>query len=191
MIELGSQARPFQLTDPRTNKPTTLDDVRGEKGTLIIFMCNHCPYVIHLLEEIVAVSKQYMSEGIGMIAINSNDVENYPADAPDKMVDLAEELGFDFPYVFDEDQCIAKAYDAACTPDFYIYDAEDKLVYRGRYDESRPNYKGRGNGIPITGEDLRGALDNLLAGKAIDATQYPSMGCNIKWKNVEKKSCSS
>ncbi len=176
MLELNTSAPSFTLPNVTDEKQVTLDDVRGENGTLIIFMCNHCPFVIHVIDEMLSLCNEAKENGIGVVAISSNDVLNYPADSPDKMASLAKEYGFDFPYLYDETQEVAKAYDAACTPDFYIFDSQDKLVYRGRMDESRP-----GNDIPVTGDDLRAAITATVNGKTLE-TQYPSMGCNIKWK---------
>jgi thiol-disulfide isomerase/thioredoxin len=149
----------------------------GEKGTLVMFICKHCPYVIHVQDEIAAIAKDYKPKGIGFVAISSNDIENYPDDAPGFMKQQAEEVGFIFPYLYDESQEVARNYDAACTPDFYLFDSNHILVYRGRLDESRP-----GNNIEVTGKDLRMALDKVLKGEQVPEHQYPSMGCNIKWK---------
>ncbi|MEM6298428.1 MAG: thioredoxin family protein [Bacteroidota bacterium] len=176
-ISLDFKAPDFTLPEPRTQKSVSLKEAKGEKGTLVIFMCNHCPYVIHIIEELVQLTNDYKNKGISVVGINSNDVENYPADSPEKMVAWAEEHNFPFPYLFDESQEVAKAYDAACTPDFSLFDSDLKCVYRGRLDGSRP-----GNGVPVTGEDLRAALDALLKDQPIPAPQLPSMGCNIKWK---------
>lgn len=179
MIPLGSNAPDFKLPDTISGDLLSRDALRGEKGTLIMFICNHCPFVIHVNDELVRLGKGYQSKGIRMVAINSNDVENYPDDSPDKMTLTATRLGYTFPYLFDETQEVAKAYDAACTPDFFLYDGDLKLVYRGQLDDSRP-----GNCIPVTGKDLRKAMDTLIAGKEITQDQKPSMGCNIKWKNL-------
>lgn len=176
MLELNTKAPSFNLPDVVTEKNVSLDDVRGENGTMIIFMCNHCPYVIHIMDEMVKLCKHAQEKGMGVVAISSNDVMNYPQDSPGKMAILANELEFTFPYLYDESQEVAKAYDAACTPDFYVFDSEDKLTYRGRMDESRP-----GNDIAVSGDDLRDAIDSTIKGESIE-TQYPSMGCNIKWK---------
>ncbi len=176
MLELHTKAPSFNLPDVVTEQHVTLDQVRGENGTLVIFMCNHCPYVIHVMEEMVKLCKEAQEKGVGVVAISSNDVMNYPADSPGKMAILAQELEFSFPYLYDENQDAAKAYDAACTPDFYVFDKEDALLYRGRMDESRP-----GNDIAVTGTDLRNAIDQMILGNTIEL-QYPSMGCNIKWK---------
>jgi len=178
MIELGTQAPDFALPDTISDKILRLEDVRGEKGTLVMFLCNHCPYVLHVNEEIVRLVDAYKNKGIGAVGISSNDVDNYPQDGPDKMKEHALEVGYNFPYLYDETQAIAKDYDAACTPDFYLFDQDLKLVYRGRLDDSRPN-----SGKPLTGADLRRAIDQLLAGEPISELQYPSGGCNIKWKN--------
>ncbi len=177
MLLLGTAAPAFDLPDTVSDKNVSYNDIQKEKGAVVMFICNHCPYVIHVKDEMVNVAKEYQAKGIGFVAISSNDVENYPDDSPEKMKIFASENDFTFPYLYDESQAIAKAYDAACTPDFYLFDSNAKLVYRGRLDESRPK-----NDLPITGADLRGALDALLANEAITEKQYPSMGCNIKWK---------
>ncbi len=177
MISLGTKAPHFKLFDVLTREPIGLEDIRGENGTLIMFICNHCPYVKHVADELVNIGNDYIPEGIGTAAISSNDIINYPEDAPDKMRLFAEEHDFPFPYMFDETQEVAKAYDAACTPDFYLFDEDLKLVYRGQLDDSRP-----GNDKPVNGKDLREALDKLLEGEEIPKDQKPSAGCNIKWK---------
>lgn len=177
MLPLGTAAPDFNLPDTVSGKNISFNDVATDKGTLVMFICNHCPYVIHVNDELVRVANEYAEKGIGFVAISSNDVENYPADSPDKMKALAAEVGYPFPYLYDESQDVAKAYDAACTPDFYLFDGEKKLAYRGRLDDSRP-----GTDSPLTGKDLRAALDTVLEGGEVPATQYPSMGCNIKWK---------
>lgn len=179
MSPLGTQAPDFTLPDTVSGKQLSLSELKGEKGTLIMFICNHCPFVIHINEELVRLGKDYRNKGIKMVAINSNDVENYPDDSPEKMTLVARKLGYPFPYLYDETQEVAKAYDAACTPDFFLYDSKLKLVYRGQLDDSRP-----GNEIPVTGKDLRKAMDLLILRKPIDANQRPSLGCNIKWKVV-------
>ncbi|MDH4122088.1 MAG: thioredoxin family protein [Deltaproteobacteria bacterium] len=178
MVELGTKAPGFRLPDTISGKTLGLEQVKGPKGTLILFICNHCPYVLHVLEELVRVGKDYQPQGVGVVAISANDVSAYPEDAPDKMSQLAREHGFSFPYLYDESQATARAYDAACTPDLYVYDADLKLVYRGQLDGARPK-----NTTPVTGADLRRALDCLVAGKPIDAHQVPSVGCSIKWKS--------
>ena len=177
MLPLATVAPFFQLIDTVDDQFKTLDQLKGEKGTLVVFMCNHCPYVVHLLDELITLAKNNLARGIHTIAISSNDVEKYPADHPRKMKELAIEKDFSFPYLFDEDQSVAKAYDAACTPDFYLLNKNNSLVYRGRFDPSRP-----GNDIPITGKDLQKAIDLLLNNNPIPENQIPSMGCNIKWK---------
>jgi peroxiredoxin len=177
MLPLGTAAPDFTLPDTVSGKDIHLSDVQKENGTVVMFLCNHCPYVIHVNEEIVRVAEEYQQKGIGFVAISSNDVENYPQDAPDKMTEHAKAVGYNFPYLYDESQDVAKAYDAACTPDFYVFDGNNTLVYRGRLDDSRPN-----SGTPLTGKDLRGALDAVLAGTNVSDVQYPSAGCNIKWK---------
>ncbi len=178
MLPLGTQAPDFTLLDTVTQQPMNLQKIKGLKGTLILFICNHCPFVKHLNAQIAQLAKDYKSKGIHCIAISSNDAEHYPDDAPPLMKQNALEQGFIFPYLYDETQDVAKAYDAACTPDFYLFDDALKLVYRGQLDDSRP-----GNGLPVTGKDLRSALDNLLKKQPISDLQKPSIGCNIKWKS--------
>lgn len=177
MIPLGSEAPDFRLPDVVSGRDLTLGDVRSDVATVIMFICNHCPYVKHLQDGIVRLADDYAAEGVSFVAINSNDVENYPDDSPEKMAEVAEEKGYSFPYLFDETQEVARMYDAACTPDFFIYDAAMKCVYRGQLDDSRP-----GNGKPVTGKDMREALDALIEGREIAPEQVPSVGCNIKWK---------
>lgn len=177
MLPLGTKAPDFELPDTVSGKNISLSAVRGETATVIMFICNHCPFVKHVNTEIAAIAKAYTSRGIGFAAISSNDAENYPDDAPELMTRNAQEQGFTFPYLYDETQEVAKAYDAACTPDFYVFDRNLKLVYRGQLDDSRP-----GNGIPVTGKDLRAALDALSNGEKVSEHQKPSIGCNIKWK---------
>ena len=177
MIPLGTQASNFYLLNTITGAHKSLNDLKGKKGTVILFICNHCPFVIHINSEIVKIANYYINLDINFIAISSNDIDIYPQDAPDKMKILAENENYPFPYLFDETQEIAKAYDAACTPDIYVFDSELKLVYRGQFDDSRP-----GNNIPITGSDLRYALDCLIENKPNERQQKPSIGCNIKWK---------
>lgn len=155
----------------------SLQDLKSNVATVIIFMCNHCPYVKHILSGIIDLSRDYTPKGIKFAGINSNDVQNYPDDSPEKMKELALSMNFNFPYLFDESQEVAKLYDAACTPEFHIFDKDLKCVYRGQFDSSRP-----GNELPVTGEDMRRALDNLLSGKEVDKNQIPGIGCNIKWK---------
>ena len=177
MLPLGVKAPDFELPDTVSGKMLRLEDMKGKRATLIMFLCNHCPYVIHVNPEIARLAKDYQPKGVSFIGISSNDVDKYPADSPDKMKETAQNAGYTFPYLYDETQEVAKNYDAACTPDFYLFDAELKLVYRGRLDSSRPR-----NELPLTGADLRNALDALLAGQPVSSVQYPSGGCNIKWK---------
>jgi len=177
MLPLGTKAPDFKLTDTITGQYMDLQVLKGSKGTVIMFICNHCPFVKHVNVQISKLARDYKSEGINCIAISSNDVENYPQDAPHFMKQNALAHGFIFPYLYDETQDVARAYDAACTPDFYLFDNSLKLIYRGQLDDSRPE-----NGIPVTGNDLRNAVDNLLKGQPISDLQKPSIGCNIKWK---------
>ncbi len=177
MLPLGTTAPDFTLLDTVTNNPVALQDIRGAKGTVVMFICNHCPFVKHVNEELVRLSNDYRVTGFGFVAISSNDVVNYPEDAPDLMWKNARDNNFTFPYLYDETQEVAKIYDAACTPDFYLFDSEMKLVYRGQLDNSRP-----GNGILVNGRDLREALDNILNNNPQRKDQKPSIGCNIKWK---------
>ena len=177
MLPLQHSATDFNLLDVNRKENVSLADLKGEKGTLIVFMCNHCPFVIHLLKHFTQLSSELKTQGINTIAISSNDVENYPEDDIEPMAELSKQYGFSFPYLYDSTQEVAKAYDAACTPDFYLFDTQDKLVYRGRYDSSRPQ-----SGTSITGEDLKIAALNLIQKKPISEKQFPSMGCSIKWK---------
>ena len=177
MLPLGTKAPNFNLPATNLNDFFSYETVKGEKGTLVIFICNHCPFVLHAIDEIVMIANDYRVQGIGIVAISSNDVVKYPQDTPDKMADFALENKIDFPYLYDETQEVAKAYDAACTPDFYLFDTQDKLVYRGQLDDSRP-----GNGIPISGSDLRNAIDSIIYNRKMNPNQKPSIGCNIKWK---------
>ena len=177
MLALGTTAPEFSLLDTVSQKTMNLHALNGEKGTVIMFICNHCPFVIHVNPEITKLASEYQKRGIKFIAISSNDIENYPEDAPHFMRIKAKAENYTFPYLYDEHQEVAKKYDAACTPDFYLFNAELKLVYRGQLDDSRP-----GNGLPLNGKDLRDALENLLSGKEINPLQKPSVGCNIKWK---------
>jgi peroxiredoxin len=179
MLDLGTKAPNFSLLDTVSGKNLSFEDIKGVQGTLVIFTCNHCPYVIHVNSQIVKLAGEYMGLGIGMVAISANDAVNYPEDAPDKMSIVAKVLQLPFPYLYDESQDVARAYDAACTPDFYLFNASDLLVYRGRLDESRPN-----NDKPLTGKDLRMAMDLMLRGERMVEKQYPSAGCNIKWKST-------
>jgi len=177
MLPLGTVAPEFNLPDTVSGKLLTLKDVAGQAATVLIFSCNHCPYVVHVNQEIVRLANDYLPQGVGFAAISANDVVKYPADAPDKMKELAQAVGYPFPYLYDETQEVAKAYDAACTPDFYVFGKDLRLAYRGRLDDSRPK-----TDTPLTGHDLRAALDAVLAGEQPVAKQYPSAGCNIKWK---------
>tara|TARA_Y100000748_G_scaffold112267_1_gene93980 strand:+ start:322 stop:873 length:552 start_codon:yes stop_codon:yes gene_type:complete len=176
MLTLGTELVPFNLSNTVSNKHFSSNELDNSKPSLIMFICNHCPYVIHYHSEIQQISKDY-KDLINIVAISSNDVEIYPQDGPQEMSDLWEELGLSFPYLFDETQMIAKAYKAECTPESYLFDSNKKLVYRGRLDESTPN-----SNIQPSGKDIRNALDNLLNNAEIDSEQFPSMGCNIKWK---------
>ncbi len=176
MLPLGTIAPKFKLIDTISDTFYDLDDLKGENGALIMFICNHCPYVIHVNPIVTKIALTYQKKGIAFIAISSNDIINYPQDAPHLMKEVARKENYTFPYLYDESQEVARAYDAACTPDFYLFDAALKLAYRGQLDSSRP-----GNTIPLTGTDLIGAMDNLLNNKPIDKVQKPSMGCNIKW----------
>ncbi len=177
MLALGTKAPNFTLPDTVSGNNISYDDIAGEAGTVVMFICNHCPYVIHVNKQIVAVANEYEEKGIGFVAISSNDVENYPDDSPEKMTIHAKKEGYPFPYLYDESQSAAKEYDAACTPDFYVFDNEKNLVYRGRLDESSP-----GNGKALTGADLRTALDAMIYDNPQSDNQIASMGCNIKWK---------
>lgn len=179
MLPLGTKAPDFTLIDTKDNISKSLSQLKGENGTLIMFICNHCPFVIHVNEQLVSLANDYKSNGIRCIAISSNDVANYPQDGPELMKKHAKDNHYPFPYLYDETQDVAKAYDAACTPDFFLFDGNDELVYAGQLDDSRP-----GNGIPVTGKDLRTTIDALLNGNAINPDQKPSMGCNIKWKTT-------
>ena len=152
-------------------------NIKGQRGTVVMFICNHCPFVVHVLDELIQIGNEYEDKGVGFVAISSNDVANYPDDSPEKMKILAERKQFPFPYLYDESQDVAKAYFAACTPDFSVFDSSDKCVYRGQLDGSRP-----GNDVPVTGEDLRQVLNQLIDGNSISENQKPSIGCNIKWK---------
>ncbi|RKR08732.1 peroxiredoxin [Flavobacterium sp. 90] len=178
MIPLGTIAPSFKLKDTNSNNEYSYEDLKGSKGTLVIFICNHCPFVLHVIKEIVMIANDYRVQGLGVIAISSNDVEKFPQDSPEMMTEFAFQNKIDFPYLFDETQEVAKAYEAACTPDFYLFDNhQDRLFYRGQLDDSRP-----GNGIPLSGSDLRNAIDSLIYNRNLKGPQKPSIGCNIKWK---------
>jgi len=176
MLKLGTSAPYFRLPDTE-GRLISLEDFKGAKALLVIFMCNHCPYVKHIRPGLVEFAQKYQSKGLAVVGINANDAAKYPDDSPEKMVDEVATAGYTFPYLYDETQEAAKAYRAACTPDFFLFDKNRKLVYRGQFDDSRP-----GNNIPVTGKDMREAVDALLAGKAINPAQSPSIGCNIKWR---------
>jgi thiol-disulfide isomerase/thioredoxin len=178
MLPLGTKAPEFFLND-RTSETGwfSFADLKGEKGTLVLFICNHCPFVHHVIEEVIMIANDYRVQGLGIIAISSNDVVNFPQDSPALMTEYAFENDFEFPYLYDESQDVARAYQAACTPDFYLFDNQDKLVYRGQLDDSRP-----GNGIPLSGSDLRGAIDSVVYNRTLNEEQKPSIGCGIKWK---------
>lgn len=178
MIPLGTVAPDFTLPDAVTGSSFSLQQLKGDTATVVMFICNHCPYVKHVNNALVQLANDYKSKGVSFIAISSNDAINYPDDSPDKMKEQALALGYPFPYLYDETQEVAKLYDAACTPDFYIFDNSLLLVYRGQLDDSRPS-----NDIPVTGKDMRLALDALLQNTPVSVEQRPSIGCNIKWKN--------
>ena len=180
MLQLGTRAPDFSLVnvDGRT---VARDDFAGRPALLVMFICNHCPFVKHIAEELARLARDYQSKNVGIVAINSNDVATHPEDSPERMVHEVEQRGYSFAYLFDEDQAVAKAYHAACTPDFYLFDAQQRLAYRGQLDDSRPQ-----SGIPVTGRDLRAALDAVLSGQPISPQQRPSIGCNIKWRSGDE-----
>ncbi|HWB89010.1 MAG TPA: thioredoxin family protein [Acidimicrobiia bacterium] len=178
MLALGTQAPDFSLPDTVTARTVSLFDYDDKTGVLVMFICNHCPYVKHVRDELARLGKDYQDSGIGIVAISSNDPTDYPEDSPEAMKAEAEQFGYVFPYLFDEDQAVAAAYTAMCTPDFFLFGPERTLVYRGRLDDSRPN-----SGVPVTGQDLRAAMEAVLAGEAVSEEQYASMGCSIKWKD--------
>ena len=177
MLPLGTAAPDFRLPDVVSGKTISLATFAGKKALLVMFICRHCPYVVHVKDELARLGKDYAKKDAGIVAISANDAANYPDDAPEQLKAMAQELGFTFPFCYDESQETATAYTAACTPDFFLFDANRKLVYRGQLDDSRP-----GNGKPLNGKDLRAAIDAVLAGKPVSADQKPSVGCNIKWK---------
>ncbi len=180
MLPLGTIAPDFRLPDSMTGKRLSLRELKGRQGTLVMFICNHCPYVLHVGQQLIAIARHYAGMGITSIAISANDIENYPEDAPDKMRQLMADWGNPFTaYLYDESQDVARTYQAACTPDIYLFDADLRCVYRGRLDGSTPK-----NDVPLTGEDLRNALDALLNNQPINPEQIPSIGCNIKWKQT-------
>jgi peroxiredoxin len=177
MLPLGTRAPDFSLVNV-DGRIVSLADFAGKPALLVIFLCNHCPYVKHVADALARFASEYIAKGVGVVGINSNDVANYPADSPEQMVAEAEARGYEFAYLYDETQEVAKAYRAACTPDFYLFDQDQRLAYRGQFDSSRPD-----SGIPVTGADLRGAVEAVLAGRKPPAEQRPSIGCNIKWKH--------
>ncbi len=177
MLALGTKAPSFNLLDTVSQKLVSLKDLKGAKATVVMFICNHCPFVLHVNDKLVELAHFYKEKGVNFIAISSNDVVNYPQDSPDLMTLQAQKLKYPFPYLYDATQQVAKAYQAACTPDFFVFKSDLKLAYRGQFDDSRP-----GNGIPVTGKDLCRALDLILQNKPVDFKQKPSIGCNIKWK---------
>ncbi len=176
MLPLGTKAPEFSLTNV-DGRSISLADFQDAPALLVIFMCNHCPYVIHVAPELARIAVEYQAKGVGVVGINSNDVSKHPQDSPEQMVHEMELREYTFPYLYDESQEVAKAYHAACTPDFFVFDAKQELVYRGQMDDSRPD-----TDIPITGKDLRAALDGVLAGQPVGSVQKPSLGCNIKWR---------
>lgn len=177
MLELGTDAPEFVLTDVISGKTVRRNDFNGKTALLVMFICAHCPYVKHIEKSLGKLGSTYAGKSIAIVAISSNDADNFPADKPEGLKAQATANGFTFPYLYDESQAVARAYKAACTPDFFLFDSTRSLVYRGQYDSSRP-----GNGVPVTGEDLRSAIDTVLAGKPVSTDQRPSIGCNIKWK---------
>ncbi len=177
MLPLGTPAPDFKLPDTISGETLSFEEIAGSHATLVMFICNHCPFVKHVLDELVRLGNDYDRDRVGMVAISSNDVTGYPQDRPERMAELARSKHFPFPYLFDQSQNVARAFNAACTPDFYIFDADGRLVYRGQLDDSRP-----GNDKPVTGKDVRAALDALLAGQPVAEEQKPSIGCNIKWR---------
>lgn len=177
MLELGTSAPDFALPDATTGKRLSLNDFKDQPALLVSFICNHCPYVKHIREVFADFAREYQPKGLAVVAISANDTAHYPDDGPEKMAQEVRTHGYTFPYLYDESQAVAKAYRAACTPDFFLFDRERKLVYRGQFDDSRP-----GNGVPVTGRDMRAAVDEVLAGREPPADQKPSLGCNIKWK---------
>ncbi|NEO14914.1 MULTISPECIES: thioredoxin family protein [unclassified Moorena] len=177
MLPLGTKAPEFQLPDAVSGETISLETFAGKQGLLVMFICRHCPFVKHVQGELAKLGKDYADANLGMVAISANDADNYPDDAPDKLKEMAQELGFTFPFCHDQTQETAQAYTAACTPDFFLFDANQELVYRGQLDDSRPS-----NGIPVTGKDLRAAIDAVLGSQPVNSEQKPSIGCNIKWK---------
>lgn len=181
MLPLGTQAPPFALLEPSTGRTLSLADFESSPALLVLFTCNHCPYVKHLREGVLQLARDSQARGLAVVGICANDAVSHPDDSPAKMAEEVERYGYPFPYLHDETQAVAKAYRAACTPDFFLFDSRRALVYRGQFDGSRP-----GNQVPVTGEDLRRAVDAVLAGRAVNAQQHPSLGCSIKWKAGEE-----
>ncbi|MEX1062828.1 MAG: thioredoxin family protein [Balneolaceae bacterium] len=177
MLELGTKAPDFSLPDSISSRQYTLSEFEGNAALLVMFICNHCPYVKHIRDGLIDYATTYMPKGVGVVAISSNDVNDYPEDSPEKMKEEAEKYGYPFPYLYDETQEVARAYRAACTPDFFLFDEKLRLAYRGQFDDSKPK-----NDKPVTGRDLREATDRVLAGEKVQGGQRPSIGCNIKWK---------
>jgi peroxiredoxin len=176
-LTLGTKAPGFNLTDTITGEKININDIKSKIATVVMFLCNHCPYVKLIQTELVKLVKEYQAKGISFAGISSNDISAYPEDSPEKMKDVAKEFGFTFPYLYDESQDTARSYQAACTPEFFVFDKNLSLVYHGQFDNSRPSLN-----IPVTGDDLRNALDNLISGKPVEEKQIPSIGCSIKWK---------
>jgi peroxiredoxin len=179
MLPLGTPAPDFHLLEPATGKMVSLTDFAAAPALLVMFICNHCPYVVHIRARLAVVCREYQTRGVATVAINSNDASAYPADSPEKMVDEVRAAGYTFPYLYDESQAAARSYHAACTPDFFLFDRARRLFYRGQFDDSRPRVE---QPLPVTGKDLCAAMDAVLAGRPAPETQKPSLGCNIKWK---------
>lgn len=184
MLELGTQAPDFRLPEPATGQMVSLADFNEAPALLVIFMCNHCPYVKHIGSTLAEFAQEYQPKGLAIVGISANDALNYPDDSPEKMAEEVKARGYVFPYVYDESQAVAKAYEAACTPDFFLFDGSRKLVYRGQFDDSRP-----GNDLPVTGRDLRAAVEAVLSGRSVPSEQRPSVGCNIKWRQESESNC--
>lgn len=177
MLELGTSAPDFSLLEPATGRQRSLNDFADKKALLVMFICNHCPYVLHIEDGLIALGNEYKNEDVAIVAISANDADNYPDDSPAKIAERVKDKGYPFPYLYDETQEVAKAYAAACTPDFFLFDAERKLVYRGQFDDARPR-----NEVDVTGKDMKDAIQRILADQPQAEEQIPSMGCNIKWK---------
>ena len=177
MLALGTPAPDFQLPDTVSGQTCRHEDIAGDRATLVMFICNHCPFVQHVIDQLAQLGHDYAGPNVGLVAISSNDTTTHPQDSPDKMRELAQDAGFTFPYLFDESQQVARDFGAVCTPDFFVFDGDRRLAYRGQLDDARP-----GNDTPVTGKDLRAALDALVAGQPVSTDQKPSVGCNIKWK---------